>query len=73
MNYADSGLFTPSGSWVTMSNQPAKWNTVSLSKGSIYAIDTTGQPWFNSNYKSSNWIKVPGGNEFAPSHRMTSV
>lgn len=73
LNYADSNLFTPNGGWNQMANQPVKWNTVSLSKGSIYAIDVTGQPWYASNYKSPNWTKVPGGNEFAPSHRMTSV
>jgi hypothetical protein len=46
---------------------------MSISKGSIYAIDSGGQPWYTSNYKSPNWNKVPGGNEFYPSHRMTSV
>ena len=73
LNYAESGLFTTGGGWMAMSNQPAKWNTVSLSKGSLYAIDTTGQPWYLSNYKSSNWVKVPGGNESYPAHRMISV
>jgi hypothetical protein len=73
LNYADSNLFNPNGGWNQMINQPVKWNTVSLSKGSLYAIDTSGQPWYNSNYKSGTWNKVVGGNEFYPSHRMTSV
>lgn len=75
MYYSDSGLFTPGQQYTQVPTEPSgfQWKSMSISKGSVYAIDTTGQPWYNSNYKSGNWTKVPGGNEFAPSHRMTSV
>ena len=73
--YTDSQLFTPNGQYQSVPKQPGtgKFIGISLSKGSIYAVDSSGQPWYTSNYKSGNWVKVPGGNEVYPSHRMTSV
>jgi hypothetical protein len=75
MYYSDSGLFTPGQQYTQVPTEPSsfQWKSMSISKGSVYGIDTSGQPWYNSNYKSGNWAKVPGGNEFYPSHRMTSV
>lgn len=73
--YSDTGLFTTGQQYTKVKSEPDnfQWKSMSISKGSIYAIDSTGQPWYNSSYKSGNWSKVPGGNEFFPSHRMTSV
>ena len=70
--YTDSQLYTPGGQYQQVPNQPAKFNAISLSNGSIYAVDTTGQPWYTSNYKNTNWAKVPGGAEVTPSHRVTT-
>jgi hypothetical protein len=72
--YSDSGQFTPQQQYASLTAPSGTtWKSMSISKGSIYAIDSGGQPWYTSNYKSPNWNKVPGGNEFYPSHRMTSV
>ncbi len=73
--YSDNGQFTTTQQYTKVKTEPNnfQWKSMSISKGSIYAIDSTGQPWYNSTYKSGNWVKVPGGNEFFPSHRMTSV
>ena len=72
--YSDSNQFTPQQQYdVLFGPSGTTWKSMSVSKGSVYAIDQTGQPWYTSNYKSPNWTKVPGGNEFYPSHRMTSV
>ena len=70
--YADSQLYTPGGTVRQVPNQSVKFNAISLSNGSIYAIDVSGQPWYTSNYKSGNLIKVVGGGEFYPSHRVTT-
>ena len=70
--YTDSQLYTPGGQYQQVPNQPAKFNAISLSNGSIYAVDTTGQPWYTSNYKNTNWAKVPGGAQVIPSHRVTT-
>lgn len=71
--YADSQLYTPGGLYQQVPNQPAKFNGISLSNGSIYAIDISGQPWYTSNYKSGIFIKVIGGGESSiASHRVTT-
>jgi hypothetical protein len=72
LHYLTGGNFTGP---INYNNIPApnnvQWSNASISKGSIYAIDTTGQPWYLSNYTQSNWIKVPGGNQYMAAHRMT--
>ena len=50
-----------------------QWQSMSISKGSIYAIDTTGQPWYLPNYKQSIWTKLVGSGQYIPAHRMTQV
>lgn len=69
--YTDSQLYTPTGQYQQVQGQPAKFSSISLSKGSIYAIDTNGTPWYTSNYKNTNWVQVPGGNQRDASHRVT--
>lgn len=69
--YSDSQLFTPSGLFQQVLNQPTTFNKISLSNGSIYAVDINGQPWYTSNYKNTNWTKVSSSNQDMPSHRVT--
>jgi hypothetical protein len=75
MYYADTGIFTPGQQYTQVPNQPSnlRWKSMSISKGSIYGIDTTGKGWYNSNYKSGTWTNLVGGDQFYASHRMTSV
>jgi hypothetical protein len=72
--YSDSNLFTTSQQYFSITPPSGiTWKTMSISKGSIYAIDISGQPWYTSNYKSPNWVKVGGGGEVYCSHRMIVV
>ena len=50
-----------------------QWQSMSISKGSIYAIDISGNPWYNSNYKSSIWTNITGSGQKQAAHRMTQV
>lgn len=75
MYYSDTGIFTPGQQYTQVPSQPSnlRWKSMSISKGSIYGIDTTGKGWYTSNYKSGTWTKIVGGDQFYASHRMTSV
>jgi hypothetical protein len=68
--YTDSNLFSPSGQYQQVPNQPTGFKSVSVSKGSIFAISTNGEPWYSSNYKNTNWAKVPGSVQEMASHRV---
>jgi hypothetical protein len=73
--YATDNNFTQVITYVpvTPPSNSKGWQSISISKGSIYAIDTTGNPWYLSNYKQTNWVQLPGSNELSPSHRMTQT
>lgn len=73
--YSDTGIFTPGQQFAQVQTEPSnfQWKSMSISKGTIYAIDITGQAWFLSNYKSSNWTKVNGQGQVIATHIMTSV
>lgn len=70
--YSDSQLFTPTGGFQQVPNQPSTFNKISLSNGSIYAIDVSGTPWYASSYKTGIWTQVLGGGQVSPSHRVTT-
>lgn len=71
--YSDSGQFTPGQQYSRITTEPSniQWKSMSISKGSIYAIDVSEQPWYLQNYQQSSWNKVPGGGQYMPTHRMT--
>lgn len=70
--YSDTNIWTPTATLATIPGLPGKMKSVSISNGSLYAIDvSSGQPYYTSNYKSSNWTKLPGDNETYSSHRVT--
>ena len=73
--YSDSNQFTTSQQYAKIQSDASnlQWQSMSISIGSIYAIDTSGQPWYLPNYKQSNWTKLVGGGQFYPAHRMTQT
>ncbi len=74
----DNGLYYSENgqgqSYTRVQTEPAnfQWQSMSISKGSIFAIDTTGQPWYLSNYANpGNWIKLAGSGQYMAAHRVT--
>ena len=41
-------------------NQPAEFKAVSVSRGTIYALDTSGNPWYTPHYINTSWIQMNG-------------
>ena len=33
---------------------------VSYSNGQVYGVNSSGEIYYNSNYTTSNWVKIPG-------------
>ena len=63
----------PFGSYTIVPNQPTTFKSISISMGTIYAIDIQGNPWYSSNYKKTTFLQItnfPGGNQQVASHRI---
>ena len=58
--FSNSGHYSPSQTYSKINTTPAglKFRSVSISKGSIYGIDTGGNPWFSKDYRSANFVKI---------------
>lgn len=41
-------------------NQPTNFKAVSVSRGTIYALDTNGNPWYTPHYINTSWIQMNG-------------
>jgi hypothetical protein len=69
---SDSGHYTPSQGFRKVQTTPAvmKFRAVSISKGSIYGIDTGGSPWFAKDYRNATFVKITGGGQTIPAHRI---
>jgi hypothetical protein len=71
--YSDNNIFTQNATLNTVPNLPAKMKSISLSKGSILAVDVNGNYWYTPDYKNPNWIQLVGSGGVYVSHRMTST
>jgi hypothetical protein len=47
--------------------------SISLSKGSILAVDVNGNYWYTPDYKNTAWEQLVGSGGVSVSHRMTST
>jgi len=57
--YYNNKLFSNSVNTL-VPNQPADFKAVSVSRGTIYALDTSGNPWYTPHYINTSWIQMNG-------------